>query len=574
MPVHSDSLLQELRRGERDGFARYFELYRASVYDLARRMLQDDEAAAAATVEVFTRAYRDILLRDDGVGLRALTCRATLQVCRERLVEETGDGGAASAAASPAVATSAADRREETDLGRRFGQVLETLPFRFQAALLIHDVAGLRPGELAAVFGVTEEAAAALLFRAREEFRRAFEELSAARSTTRCRLAEQAAAGAVGRSLSADEVRRLDEHATYCRPCRRTMKEWGGRAIGLALFLEAAPLPPALETTPVFGSAVPIAGALGAAAGYGLVRRALGQTGRILKSRAAAYALAAACLALSIGIATQLPQGDRSFVLLSGVALRLPQSAPSATSAAHPSPARSSGAVTRAADTTQSPAASSAASASSSSGSAGSYAHAPEPTTPVVAHVDTPEPAATQDAAPRPPEPSPSAVAGGEESSGGAQPIAGDPGASGAGWHDTASQWGDKQYGDKKHSDKRPGDKAKAGRHASSSQRAPGRAHSDGARHVKASARRSAESHSPGDRAQQSHSQGDRAQQSHSQGDRAQQSHSQGDRAQQSHSQGDRAQQSHSQGDRAQQSHSHGDRAQQSHSHEKSKQNH
>ncbi len=531
MPVHSDSLLQELRRGEREGFACYFELYRASVYDLARRMLQDDEAAAAATVEVFTRAYRDVLLHDDGAGLRALTCRATLQVCRERLVEEKTDGGAASAAATPAVAI-AADRREETDLGRRFGQVLETLPFRFQAALLIHDVAGLRPGELAAVFGVTEEAAAALLFRAREEFRRAFEELSATRSTTRCRLAEQAAAGAVGRSLSADEVRRLDEHATYCRPCRRTMKEWGGRAIGLALFLEAAPLPPALETTPVFGSAVPIAGALGAAAGYGLVRRALGQTGRILKSRAAAYALAAACLALSIGIVTQLPQGDRSFVLLSGVALRLPQSAPSAT--AHPSPARSSAAATRAADATQSTAASSAASASSSSGSAGSYAHAPEPTTPVVAHVDTPEPAATQDAAARTPEPSPSAVAGGEESSGGAQPIAGDPGASGAGWHDTASQWGDKQYGDKQYGDKKHSDKA--GRHASSSQRAPGRAHSDGARHVKASPRRSTQSHSHGDRAKQGHSHGDRAQQGHSHGDSAQQGHSQGDRAQQGHS--------------------------------------
>ena len=517
MPVHSDSLLQELRRGERDGFARYFELYRASVYDLARRMLHDDEAAAAATGEVFTRAYRDVLLHDDGAGLRALTCRATLQVCGDQLVDETTDGRATSAA------TPSADRREETDLGRRFGQALETLPFRFQAALLIHDVAGLRPGELAAVFGVTEEAAGALLFRAREEFRRAFEETSATRSATRCRLAEQAAAGAVGRSLSADELRRLDEHATYCRPCRRTMKEWGGRVIGLALFLEAAPLPPALETTPVFGSPVPIAGALGAAAGYGLVRRALGRTGRILKSRAAAYALAAACLALSIGIVTQLPQGERSFVLLSGVALRLPQSAPSATSVAHPSPARSS-AATRATDTTHSSAASGAASASSSQGSVGSYAHAPAPTTPVVAHVDTPEPAATQDAGARTPEPSPSAVAGGEESSGGVQPIAGDPGASGAGWHVTSSQWGDKQHGDKQH-----GDQSKPGWHSSSSPRprAPGRAHGGGAHHVQASTRWSPQqSHSHGDRAQQSHSHGDRAQQSHSHGDRAQQSHS------------------------------------------------
>ena len=180
---------------------------------LARRMLQDDEAAAAATVEVFTRAYRDVLLHDDGV--RAAS--ADLPSDAPGLSRTAGRGEARRrrgfAAATPAVAI-AADRREETDLGRRFGQVLETLPFRFQAALLIHDVAGLRPGELAAVFGVTEEAAAALLFRAREEFRRAFEELSrdAEHDTLPARRSRRPPAP-WDWSLSADEVRRLDEHA-------------------------------------------------------------------------------------------------------------------------------------------------------------------------------------------------------------------------------------------------------------------------------------------------------------------------------------------------------------------------
>jgi RNA polymerase sigma-70 factor, ECF subfamily len=545
MPVESDSLLHELRRGERDAFTRFFELYRASVYDLARRMLHDDAAAAAATVEVFTRAYRDVLLHDEGVGLRALTCRATLQVCRERLVEETTGGVAASAttsavAAGSAVAT-ASERREETDLGRRFGQALETLPIRFQAALLMHDVTGLRAGELAVVFGVTEEAAGALLFRAREEFRRSFEKLSATRSTTGCRLAEQAAAGAVGRSLSADEVRRLDEHAAYCRPCRRTMKGWGGRAMGLALFLEAQPLPPALETTPVFGAAAPIAGALGAAAGYGLVGRVLVRTGRALTSKAAAYALAAACLALAIGIATQLPQGDRSFVLLPGAALRLPQGAPSATSAARPSPARSGAAATRAPVATQTHVASNAALVSSSTGSAESDATGTEPTTRVVAYANTPEPAATLDVGARPPVPSPAASAQDGESAGSAQPNAGHPGAFGAVGHDASSQRVVMKHG-----------KAKARGHASSWQGASGHAHGDRARHVQASARQ---------RSRQSHSHRDRAQGSRSYKGYAQKSHP-------------HSRQSHSHRDRAQGSRSYKGHAQKSHPHQKSKKNH
>ena len=540
MPVHSDadSLLQELRRGERDGFARYFEHYRASVYDLVRRLLREDEAAASATVEVFTRAYRDVLLRDDGVGLRALTCRAILHVCRERLDGDTLDGAATSTAAA-----TAADRREETELGRRFGQALETLPFRFQAALLIHDVAGLRPGELASVFGVTEEAASALLFRAREEFRRAFEELSAARDMAGCRLAEQAAAGAVGRSPSADEVRRLHEHAAYCRPCRRTMKGWGDLAIGLALFLEVAPLPPALETTPVFGTAVPIAGVLGAAAGAGLFRRTLGQMGRTLKSRAAAYALAVTCLALAVGIAMQLPQGDRSFVLLSGVALRLPQSAPSATSGARPSPSRSSDAATHAPAAARPSAESDVASVSSAPDSAGSSADATEPASPVVAHADTSEPAAsndtggrtpdaaaTNDTGARPSEPAPTAVGQSEESAGGAQPQAGDPVASVAGAHHHSSSH--RRVKKHHHGTRDSG-------HAASSSHASGRDHGDRAHQGKSPAR---------DHSRQSSSHRDYSHQGSSH-------------------------RSYSHQGSSHQSHSHGDHSHVHHTHEKSKKN-
>jgi len=388
MDVHSDVLLHELQRGEREAFVRYYEPYRAPVYNLVRWLLHDGEDAVPATEEVFTTAYRRILLHDDGIDLRERTYRAALDVCRERLGEHEADRGASGGhevdgrdvdgrlhGTAPSAATGA-DWRERSDLGRRFGQALEMLPFRHQAVLLLHDINGLRPAEMATVFVVTEDAASALLFRAREEFRRAFEELSSDRRAANCRLAEQTAAGAVGRGLSDNEVRRLDEHAGYCRHCRRTMKGWGGGAISLALFLEDAPLPQALETTPVFGTTMAVTGASGAVAGSGTLTRVLAQIGRSLTSRAAAYALAAACLAVSVGLAVQHSQGDQTFIVV-------PATGPSVPRLVQPATRVVRAPISRSGHTD----ATSARSVTGSPASVESYAGATEPTVTAVVDV-------------------------------------------------------------------------------------------------------------------------------------------------------------------------------------------
>jgi hypothetical protein len=208
------------------------------------------------------------------------------------------------------------DVKGPVGLGRRFAQALEMTEPRHQAVLLLHDVDGLTPPELATAFGLTEEGARALLFRAREEYRRVFEELSSGPRAATCRLAEQTAAGAVGRGLSAREARRLEAHAGYCKPCRLTMKGWGAGAVGLGSFLADAPLPKALETAPVFGTAIAITKASSADAGAGSVARALAWAGRLVRSRGAAYAVAATCLAVAVGLAVQQPPVDRQLILV------------------------------------------------------------------------------------------------------------------------------------------------------------------------------------------------------------------------------------------------------------------
>jgi DNA-directed RNA polymerase specialized sigma24 family protein len=321
--AQADLLLHELQQGDRGAFERYHASYRAPVYDLLRRLLPDGDDVVSATDEVFTTAFRRIILQDGHIALRAWTYRSALDVCRERLAERETAGARAGGLEHPIGKPAARARRTVSgDLGRRFAQVLESMEFDYQAVLLLHDLDGLGGPELATVFAVTEDAAGGLLLRARETFRRAFEAQSALARTRNCRLAEQTAAGAVGRTVSDDEADRLQQHAGYCRHCRRTMADWREGPMGLALLLEEPALPAALETPPVFSTRA-VATAAGVAGSSGLAR-ALGRTGRLLKSKKAAYVLAAACLALSVGLAAERPTVERTLVVVSHAGIPWP----------------------------------------------------------------------------------------------------------------------------------------------------------------------------------------------------------------------------------------------------------
>lgn len=313
------TLVDDLRNGDRDAFVRFYELYRLPIYNLVLRLLHGSGDAESVTREVFVKAYRQILLHRGDIDLTPLVYRVAVNTCHEHvgvggadgLLRESGEDGDAQSGGG-----------QQSDLGRRFEQALQTLNDRQYAALLLNDVHGLRQDATATVFGLSADAAAALLFRASEEFRRAFDELTSGRSDSTCPLAETAAASAVGRrTLPDDETRKLREHAEYCGHCRATMAAWGAGAIGLTLFLVEAPLPEALQAAPVFGTLSPIAtdeatehetrgGAAAAASGSAAVVALLATVGRALASRAAAYAVAAVCFAAFLGLAVYVSQHE------------------------------------------------------------------------------------------------------------------------------------------------------------------------------------------------------------------------------------------------------------------------
>jgi len=331
-----DGLLRELRRGERDGFVRYFQLMRSPVHDFARRLLGDETEAIAATNAAVVAAFRRVILDDEVTDLWVVTCSCALEAC----IDRAGISGAGSAAALAGQSEAARRGRGEPGVpGRPFEAALEALPIRRRAVLLLHDVCGLSLAQMAAVFAVSEEAAGALLFRAREGFRQAFDEHSAVSRVGTCRQAEQAAAGAVGLGLGDDALRRLHRHAAYCKPCRAAMKTWGDGPVGLAVLLEPGPLPQALAVPPVFG--MPEPGDLTAAAAASVFGRGLRSLGRFLRSRAAAYVLAAACLAFAGGLILHEGRARPFFLAESvGPAIRLVVQ-PSAGPQQHAGPSKS-----------------------------------------------------------------------------------------------------------------------------------------------------------------------------------------------------------------------------------------
>ena len=293
--VDLDGLLGELRQGDRAAFERYYRLFRAPVHHFAWRLLRDERAAVAATREALVGVFRRAIL-GDGVGdLEVLTYAGALALCEEH----AGVAGAGGDPGTPATAAPAhrLHKHETTELmRRRFEGALDCLEPRQRAALLLHDLAGLGTARAAVVLGVGEEAAAALLFKAREEFRAALRERGGDVARGGCRQAEEGLTGAVGLGMSEDERLRLARHADYCRPCRKVMKGWAEAAAGLAVVLAEPRLPQALAAGPVFDD-VPER-----PAAPPVHRRALAAAGRTLRGRAAAWAVAVACIALAGGV--------------------------------------------------------------------------------------------------------------------------------------------------------------------------------------------------------------------------------------------------------------------------------
>ena len=168
-------LIERILAGETDLFEPLVKTYELGVYNLALRMLKNEQDALDASQEAFLRAWRSLAsFRGDSkfsVWLYRLTSNICLDMLRRsgRLREDslTDEQGAE---------TDLPDERgdpqralEQKELSAAVLEGLEALPPAFRQALVLRDINGLSYDEIAQVTGLEAGTVKSRIFRARRK---------------------------------------------------------------------------------------------------------------------------------------------------------------------------------------------------------------------------------------------------------------------------------------------------------------------------------------------------------------------------------------------------------------------
>src|SRR5450756_1802373 len=166
-----------LRAGRHDAFERLYGEYHPAIYNLCARILGDREEAKDLTQEVFIKAF-DQLPAPGGepLKLRPWLYRVATNACfnhlRSRRHLDGGDGAELENTAS------AVDEFERSQTVALVEQSLGQMSERYRTALVLKDLQGLAPAEIAEVMEVSRPTADVLVHRARASFKTAFAKLA------------------------------------------------------------------------------------------------------------------------------------------------------------------------------------------------------------------------------------------------------------------------------------------------------------------------------------------------------------------------------------------------------------
>ena len=178
-PATAPDLVRGLRAGRRDAFERLYGEYHAPIYNLCARVLGDREEAKDVTQEVFIKAFDQLPQADaESFGLRAWLYRVATNACfnhlrSRRKLDGGGDAGLEQAA-------SGVDEFERARTVALVEQSLGEMNERYRTALVLKDLQGLPPEEIAEVMEVSRPNADVLVHRARASFKTVFAKLAGA----------------------------------------------------------------------------------------------------------------------------------------------------------------------------------------------------------------------------------------------------------------------------------------------------------------------------------------------------------------------------------------------------------
>ena len=176
-PATAPDLVRGLRAGRRDAFERLYGEYHAPIYNLCARVLGDREEAKDVTQEVFMKAFDQLPAADEeSFGLRAWLYRVATNACFNQLRSRRKLDGGGDAVLEQTV--SGVDEFERAHTVALVEQSLGQMNERYRTALVLKDLQGLPPEEIAEVMEVTRANADVLVHRARTSFKTVFAKLA------------------------------------------------------------------------------------------------------------------------------------------------------------------------------------------------------------------------------------------------------------------------------------------------------------------------------------------------------------------------------------------------------------
>ena len=181
-PATAPDLVRGLQAGRPDAFERLYGEYHAPIYNLCARVLGDREEAKDVTQEVFIKAFDQLPAADaESFGLRPWLYRVATNACfntlrSRRKLDGRGDAGLERTA-------SGVDEFERAQTVALVEQSLGEMNERYRTALVLKDLQGLPPEEIAEVMEVSRANADVLVHRARASFKTVFAKLAGSDAT-------------------------------------------------------------------------------------------------------------------------------------------------------------------------------------------------------------------------------------------------------------------------------------------------------------------------------------------------------------------------------------------------------
>jgi len=176
-PATDPELVRGLRAGRRDAFERLYREYHVPIYNLCARVLGDREEAKDVTQEVFIKAFDQLPAADaESFGLRPWLYRVATNACFNQLRSRRKLGGAGDAGLVQVA--SRVDEFERAQTVALVEQSLGEMNERYRTALVLKDLQGLPPAEIAEVMEISRPTADVLVHRARASFKSVFARLA------------------------------------------------------------------------------------------------------------------------------------------------------------------------------------------------------------------------------------------------------------------------------------------------------------------------------------------------------------------------------------------------------------